>query len=237
MNSQVGSSVGDLFGTFSSKISANITLICLLGAVVAFLVALYGYKFFKLFVAILCGGIGLALGSGIGYGIYYLVASKQEEPSQLLILIPIVLGLALCIWLARKGYKNPFGLIKFVVGFAAFFTSAKLLLGNLSEETLAEMGKLAYVVHGFIIPALITALVCALVHWILSAVVMIGTSYGGAFWGSVCLLNVFSIPKTTTLCLILGAILGTGCLIFQIKNNFVKCTLKEFLFKHSKKDT
>jgi len=235
MFEEVFSSIGDLFRGLLSTLSSFSMPLFLVGAVISFFFALFGYKLFKIFVAFLNGSVGLSVGAVVGAIIMLIIQAQIEEPSKLLFLLPIGFALLFCIWFAYKGYKNPFGLIKAIVGIITFLASMVYFgLKMAAKYGTEEPSTFTVVLNYIILPALITAVVCGIVGFILSATVIIGTSFGGAFAGSTCLLSAVHIPMIPVLLIILTVILGAGCLFFQIRNVFGKCTLKEFFFKDKK---
>ena len=84
------------------------------------------------------------------------------------------------------------------------------------------------------------AIVCAVFTFIASGVIIISSSYGGALSAVFCLFNIIGVDINVFVPIIIGVVLGTLCMFFQIKTTIGKCTPKEFLlhgqqFKKRKK--
>jgi len=213
--SGIFSSFSETFEAISEMLSAYSTVLMLLVALIGLFFAFFGFKLFKIFVGFLWGCVGL----GIGFVVGSLIAIFADVPEAL----PLILAIVFFILFAFWGYKNPFALIKFAVGFATYAMSCVFFIGKFGniEET--------WYLSCLLLPIIVTGLVCWIVGLILTAAVIFITSFGGAYLSVSTLLSLISVPFIITL--ILSLVLGVVCMIFQVKNAGGKKTkLKEFLF-------
>ena len=232
----VFSAIGDTFGDIVAFF-ASIPLVSLIvGALLAFFLALYGYKMFKVVAAIVTGAVGFALGTALGSIILYIVGTQVENPPSFLNWIPTILSAIFGIWFVFLGYKNPFGLIKFVVGLATYLGTCIYCVLQMSEKYGADAPAFSMVLNYIVIPMFATLIVGTILSFLLTLFVLIATSFGGSIAGVSCIMSLLPIPFIQLVAIIIGAVLGVGCFIFQVKNTKGKCSLKSFLLKRHKKE-
>ena len=226
MNLNFFSSMGESFEGFSSAFSTSSTVVLLISAVVAFFFALFGFKLFKIFVGFVTGCVGFAIGSLIGSVVAAAMATNSGDFAEWL---PIVISLILAVVFACMGYKKPFGLIQFAIGAVTYIASCVFFISKFDniEDT--------WFLSCLLLPILVTAIVCWLVSLILSAAVMVITSFGGAYLGTSSLMTLILPSLSNIIVIILALVLGALCFVFQIKHAKKKHNIKD-LFTPKKKN-
>ncbi len=183
-------------------LSGRSWIMSILLAAVLFFFALFGYKVYKLSIAML----GALLGGFVGFWL-----GSFFSPILGLVLAVIFGGL-----LAWQMYRRPFKLLIGVVSVLTFIAS---LIGGVllffGKGGIFEGSSLMILMICAFVAAAVVALMFRLIF--AGALILI-TSFGGALFGMVALLGRIPLPMMQIITLVLGLIGGVLCMLFQIAN-------------------
>lgn len=224
------------FSKFADALHTISIPLLIVGFVISVVLALFGYKLFKVIATCLNAILGLGIGAAVGFIIIGIIQKVSAEAggaiefSNLFYIIPIACAIISCYKFIRASLENPFFVIETCLLIATFFKFAVDAAFKIAQEnngTLTLGGGMIF--KCIVLPLILATIVAVIFSFMASAVVIIGSSYGGVWFAVSCLFGILNF-NNIIVHIIATVVLGTGCVLFQIRNTIGKCSLKEFLF-------